>query len=511
MGITGKSIAQTKAEQKVVVAKVERHGDKLIIPEKMKLQDAAQVIKRAMEAEEMVVTLSEVFNCFVYEGAYALKLALEEAYGWVDIQPTPSFFGDNPPELVGVTINERGDVVQVPWGRFLCPVIPKADGFLQAGVEPENPKAIGMRKFKLYGQVKQKYKEEFQKLCELVRKHLREHSIYKGKAISIRFIDPVTELPIPMPVPKFIRLDHVSKDGLVFPEDVDAAVRTNLFTPIEQTDEVRRAGIPLKRGILLAGDYGVGKTLMAFVAAKLAVDKEHTFIYCESIEEFADVMKFAQLYAESGKIAIVFCEDIDKALQGERNITMDQVLNIMDGVDSKRHEIMTIFTTNDHKKIHQAAIRPGRLDAIIHVKRPDAAAAIRLVKLYAGDRLPVTEDLTKVGQVLEGHIPAVVRECVERSKLYAIGLGVFDHLTSEAILASARTMQMQLELLEEKREVTPSDMAVFGKHVGEQIATAITAGMEGIETVPYDPADQAEQIKSVATSLREAATTKRSR
>src|SRR5262249_7655311 len=141
MGITtttGKSIAQTKAEDKVVVAKVERHGDKLIIPEKMKLFDAAQVIKRAMEAEEMVVQLTEDFNCFVFEGAYALKLTLEELYGWVDIQPTPSFFGDEPPSLVGVTINERGDVVQVPWGRFLCPVIPKKDGFLQSGVDKSN-------------------------------------------------------------------------------------------------------------------------------------------------------------------------------------------------------------------------------------------------------------------------------------------------------------------------------------------------------------------------------------
>src|SRR5215831_16170160 len=137
VSMSGKTIADVKAAEKVVVAKVERHGDKLIIPEKMKLQDAAQVIKRAMEAEEMVVQLNEEFNCFVFEGAYALKLALEELYGWVDIQPTPSFFGDNPPELVGVTINEQGDVVQVPWGRFLCPVIPKADGFLQASVDKQ--------------------------------------------------------------------------------------------------------------------------------------------------------------------------------------------------------------------------------------------------------------------------------------------------------------------------------------------------------------------------------------
>src|SRR5215472_11366930 len=348
----GKSIAETKATDKVVVAKIERHGDKLVLPEKMSLKDAAQVIKRALEADEMVVELHENFNCFVFEGAYALKLALEELYGWVDIQPTPGFFGDNPPQLVGVTINEKGDTVQVPWGRFLCPVIPKADGHLDAGVDPDNPKAIGLRKFRLWATIKQKYKDEFQRLCACVRKHLREHSIYKGTAISVKFIDPNTRLPYPMPTPKFIRLDHVHKGMAVFPDDVQRAVETNLYTPIEQTQAVRDAKIPLKRGILLAGPFGTGKTLAAYIAARLATQHGHTFIYCESIDEFADVMKFAQLYAEAGKIAVVFCEDIDKALTGERNVSMDQVLNIMDGVDSKEHEIMTIFTTNDVEKIH---------------------------------------------------------------------------------------------------------------------------------------------------------------
>jgi transitional endoplasmic reticulum ATPase len=508
MGITnvgskGNSIADLKAADKVVVAKVERYGTNLVVPEGMKLADAAQVIKRAMEADEMVVGLNEDFNCFVLEGAYALKLALEELYGWVDIQPTPGFFGDNPPQLVGVQINEAGDTVQVPWGRFLCPVIPKADGFLQSGVD-KGPKEIGLRRFRLMGEIKQKYKEEFQKLCGCVRKHLKSSSIYKGKAISIKFIDPNTNLPYPMPTPKFIRLDSVSKANLIFPEDVEAAVRTNLFTPIEHTAQVRAAGIPLKRGILLAGNFGTGKTLAAYVAAKLAVDHGHTFIYAESIEEFNQVMEFARLYAEAGKISIVFCEDIDKLLKGERSISMDQVLNILDGVDGKRHEVMSVFTTNDVEQVHQAAVRPGRIDAIIHVQRPDAEAAIRLIRLYAGDKLPPTEDLTRVGEELAGNIPAVIRECVERSKLYAIGLGEFEHLTTAAMLASAKTMKMQLDLLEEKREITPSEMAVFGQHMGSEIAQAIRWAMEGYEFLVDSKSDDAPVIESVVSNLTEA-------
>lgn len=500
---SGKSIAQTKASEKVVVAKVERHGDKLIIPETMKLSDAFQVVKRAMEADEMVVSVVEDFKCFVLEGAYALKLALEELYGWVDIQPTPGFFGDNPPALIGVQINENGDTVQVPWGRFIVPVIPKADGFLQSGVD-KGPKEIGMRHFRLNGEIKQKYKDEFQKLCASVRKHLKEKSIYKGKAISIKFVDPNTGMPYPMPTPKFIRLDSVNRANLVFPDDVEAAVRTNLFTPIEHTTAVRDAGIPLKRGILLAGNFGTGKTLAAYVAAKLAVDNGHTFIYAESIEEFAQVMEFARLYAEDGKISIVFCEDIDKLLKGERSISMDQVLNILDGVDSKRHEIMSVFTTNDVEQVHQAAVRPGRIDAIIHVQRPDSKAVQQLVRLYSGDRLPKSEDLTEVGEELQGNIPAVIREVVERGKLFQIGLGYpAAELSAQALLESAKTMKMQLELLEEKRDIKPSEMAVFGDHMGRQVVQGIRYALDGYTVYPDDSVDEKPTIDRVVNNLTE--------
>ena len=499
----GKSIADTKAEDKVVIAKVERHGDKLIIPEKMKLGDAAQVIKRAMEAEEMVVQVMEDFNCFVYEGAYALKLALEELYGWVDIQPTPDFFGDIPPALVGVKINEAGTTVQVPWGRFLCPVIPKADGFLQSGVD-KGPREIGMRHFRLNGEIKQKYSGVFKELCECVRKHLKTSSIYKGKAISIKFIDPNTGMPYPMPEPKFIKLDNVDRAQLIFPDDVEAAVRTNLFTPIEHTEAVRAAGIPLKRGILLAGNFGTGKTLAAYVAAKLAVDHGHTFIYAESIEEFHQVMEFARLYSEGGKIAIVFCEDIDKLLKGERSISMDQVLNILDGVDGKRFEVMSVFTTNDVEQVHQAAVRPGRIDAIIHVQRPDSVAVQRLVRLYAGTRLPEAEDLSEVGLTLEGNIPAVIREVVERGKLFQIGLGYpAAELSAEALLESAKTMKMQLELLEEKRDIKPSEMAIFGDHAGRQIAIAIRAALNG-DSIDESCNDSGPDVAGVVASLSQA-------
>jgi hypothetical protein len=106
------------------------------------------------------------------------------------------------------------------------------------------------------------------------------------------------------------------------------------------------------------------------------------------------------------------------------------------------------------------------------VARPDADAAERLVRLYAGDQLAASEDLSTVREVLAGQIPAVIRECVERSKLYAISHGVTDRLTAVAILESAKTMEMQLNLLAGKREEPENAMLTFGNALGKHIACA---------------------------------------
>ncbi|MEX0632803.1 hypothetical protein M8494_14790 [Serratia ureilytica] len=43
---------------------------------------------------------------------------------------------------------------------------------------------------------------------------------------------------------------------------------------------------------------------------------------------------------------MIFCEDIDRAVSGERSVAMDDILNILDGIDTKANNIITVLTTN---------------------------------------------------------------------------------------------------------------------------------------------------------------------
>jgi hypothetical protein len=71
---------------------------------------------------------------------------------------------------------------------------------------------------------------------------------------------------------------------------------------------------------------------------------------------------------------------------------------------------------------------------------PDAEATGRLIELYASDRLQDGTDISEAMQLMAESTPALIRECVERSKLAAIKLGE-EQITGEALRMAANSLQ----------------------------------------------------------------------
>jgi transitional endoplasmic reticulum ATPase len=460
-----------KIVKKVHVTEVVHHGDKLLVPETMTIDQAIDNLQRKKLYDEQIVALHIPFDCFLFDGAFALQKALTKRHGWAGMQTAieQGFFGkvERPPTMLGVAIGPH-EKVQVPWGQMQVPGI---DGYLETSFEKTND---GRLCFVLGGKIKRKHEDQVNQLVVAIKEILATESIYKGKAIRLRFRDQLTGAALPMPDPRFLDLSEVRESELIFSESVDKAISASLFTPIERAKECRALGIPLKRGILLAGPFGVGKTLAAYVAAAKAQRSGWTFVYCETGPELADVVRFAQQYAP----AVVFCEDIDRIVSGERDIDMDQILSIVDGIESKDMELMIVLTTNEVEEINQAMLRPGRLDSIINVSPPDAPAVIRLIGLYARGLLIEGEDYTPVGVKLEGQIPAVIRECVERSKLHALRMaypGESVRLDPVSLLSAADEMAFALKLLMPKKVDDRSDIEKAADTVALALKSAGTS------------------------------------
>lgn len=373
--------------------KIVRDGTEIILPEKMSLTEGARWLMAKAEAEEKRTTIHTKIECVPYDGLVATVNAMREKYGFIIAADNP----DGCP-VIEVPLAD-GKTMTCPCGIMQIPGI-----FGSITIEAQR-KGIA-----LYYETRKKHEAEIKELFDLIRAELAKNSIYKGHALRVDFSQTLI-------VPEFMRLAPELEEQLSLPEDTRHAVESALFTPIEHTEACRRHGVPLKRGVLLYGLFGTGKTLTASVAGIKAVRNGWTYIYATEAKSLADAMEFAKRYAP----AVVFVEDIDRATSGDRTAKLDELLNTIDGVDYKNAEIITVFTSNDVDAINPAMMRMGRLDAVIEVAPPDAGAAAKLLRHYAKGTLADDANDVVIGRRLAGKIPAFIREVAERSKLTAIG------------------------------------------------------------------------------------------
>lgn len=449
--MTGASAAKKEGSKKlgeveeVAVAEIVRHGTAITIPEEMTLEQASRLIQSRMKHEETEVAMMETINVFPWDGAAAMHRVLTRIYGWVQGVPQKGFFSDRPPAMIQVEVGV-GKTVSVPWGDFALPGI---EGKVTTSFTVEKDLLV----FVMAATVKQKHERQIRQLFQQVRDEVAANSLYRGKAIKIRFTDEMGRAK-EIPDITFMDTRGVSRDSAIYSRTVEQQLNRDLFVPVERAHDLLANGIPLKRGVLLTGTYGTGKTLAATVAAELATNNGIPFIYVPRAHELQKAIAFARQYQTPA--AVVFVEDIDRVTGGERSVRMDDILNIIDGVDGKTSNIIVVLTTNDLEAINPAMIRPGRLDSIVDITPPDAEAVERLVRRFAGNQLASGEDLTAVGQKLAGTIPAVIVEVVRRAKLAQLALQkpgtLVTNLTAAGLLGAAESMANQIEILRRATE-----------------------------------------------------------
>jgi transitional endoplasmic reticulum ATPase len=308
---------------------------------------------------------------------------------------------------------------------------------------------------------------------------LETSSIYRGQAVEVDFeiLSPNNLRFDVARAPKFLDT-NVREEDLILPDEVRALVEVNIWTPIRNTAVCREHKIPLRRSSLLAGKYGVGKSLASQVTAKICKDNNWTFLYLRNLNQLAQALFFAKKYEP----CVVFAEDINRVVSGDRDAEMDKIFNVVDGIDRKNDEVMMILTTNDLEDIHEGMLRPGRIDSVITITPPDAVAAAKLVKHYGRNIIDPAANLEHVGQMLDGQIPAIIREAVERSKLAAIG----DTKPGETLVVRAKHLEVAAyQLLEHAKLLIPApapkpDVVLMGEAIGNILADAMRQrGLEG--------------------------------
>ncbi len=169
------------------------------------------------------------------------------------------------------------------------------------------------------------------------------------------------------------------KDIILANKDEIVADITKFLSNEKWYDE---RSIPYRRGIMLYGKPGNGKTSLC-IALAMNFNKD---IYFMSLNDIKDDAELFYKYSTIPSDAILVIEDMDvsdKKKDDKSGPSLSALLNCMDGMMSKRG-LITIITTNNPDNIYEPLLRPGRIDKRIAIDNPSKTEVeLYLSKFYS--------------------------------------------------------------------------------------------------------------------------------
>ncbi|HYW35386.1 MAG TPA: ATP-dependent zinc metalloprotease FtsH [Balneolaceae bacterium] len=168
---------------------------------------------------------------------------------------------------------------------------------------------------------------------------------------------------------------------------------------LKTPEKFTKLGGELPKGVLLVGPPGTGKTLLAKATAGEADVPFYSLSGSDFVEMFVGVgaARVRDLFKQAKEQApcIVFIDEIDAIGQSrgrgmmvgsndERENTLNQLLNEMDGFDSNKGVII-MAATNRPDVLDSALLRPGRFDRQIVIDKPDLNGRVEVLKVHTRD------------------------------------------------------------------------------------------------------------------------------
>ncbi len=206
-------------------------------------------------------------------------------------------------------------------------------------------------------------------------------------------------------------------------DEVIAALETSIILPLENDELSRTFGLKPKRGVLLAGPPGTGKTSVGRALAHRLKSKfflmDGTFI--SGSPHFYYEMQRLVEQAKNNAPSVLFIDDSDAIFEsGEELGLYRYLLTMLDGLESvSAGRVCVMLTAMDVGNLPPALLRSGRIELWLEMRLPDADARRAILSDHLGRTaaLDGQVDLTRLTESTDGFTGADLKRLTEDGKL----------------------------------------------------------------------------------------------
>ena len=276
---------------------------------------------------------------------------------------------------------------------------------------------------------------------------------------------------------------------------------TEVVDFLRHPEKYQKLGGRIPHGVLLSGQPGTGKTLLARAVAGEADVPFFSMAASEFVEAIVGVgaSRVRDLFTQAKEAApaIVFIDELDAVGRSrtsgvagfsggndEREQTLNQILTEMDGFDSST-SVIVVGATNRPDVLDQALLRPGRFDRRVAVQPPDRAGREAILKVHTrGMPLAPGVDLGRIASTTPGMVGADLANLTNEAALLAarrnhqaVDESDFTDALERIVLGAERQLVMNAE---DRRRTAYHEG-------GHAIVGMLTAGADPVRKVSIIP------------------------